>query len=150
MIHGGKTYAVIDILQWKHDSNMTLNCLLSSLVQNSKNGKLTPTLYIQLDNCGRENKNKFFLGMMAYLVKKKVTKEVLLSFLMTGHTHEGNDNIYLKLNKLKQLEPIELLNINCKINNIKHYYVQHLGIYFLNNTMHVSYIYKQFNFINVS
>lgn len=45
----------------------------------------------QADNCGRENKNKFFLSFMALLVAKRIVKEVLISFLMVGHTHEGKN-----------------------------------------------------------
>lgn len=81
---------MVDFNQFPHDTNLTLNCLLSILNQESENGLLPPTLYIQLDNTARENKNKYFIAFMAYLVEKEYVKEVILSFLMTGHTHEGN------------------------------------------------------------
>ena len=55
-VHGQKVYVLLDFLQWPHDANLTLNCLLWILTESSKNQKLTPTIYIQLDNCGRENK----------------------------------------------------------------------------------------------
>ena len=59
-----------------HDSNMVINCLMNTLVQESKDGILPPTLYIQLDNCWRENKNRFFIGFMAYLVALDIFQEV--------------------------------------------------------------------------
>lgn len=92
LFHGGSTYAMIDLNQYPHDSNLTLNCLLHSLALQARAGKLTPTVYIQLDNCARENKNKYFLGCMALLVKLGFTKEITLSFLMVGHTHEGKQD----------------------------------------------------------
>ena len=101
---------LLDILQWPHDANLTTSCLLWILQHHTTNGRLSDTLYIQLDNCARENKvrnieslifmselfilvflflhdkfffqNKYFLGLMAYLVKMGYTKEIYLSFLM--------------------------------------------------------------------
>lgn len=77
---------MVDINQYPHDSNLALNCVL---IETSRDRRLTPTLYVQADKCGRENKNKFFLAFMALLVSRKLVKEVLVSFLMVGHTHEG-------------------------------------------------------------
>ena len=95
LIHGKATYACIDFNQYPHDSNLTLNCLLHSMAQQSNNNKFAPTLYVQLDNCGRENKNKYFLGCMAFLVAKGLVDEIIMSFLMVGHTHEGKVSQYL-------------------------------------------------------
>ena len=53
------------------------------------NNRLHEVIYIQLDNTSRENKNKYFIAFMAYLVAMRYTKEVIMSFLMVGHTHEG-------------------------------------------------------------
>ena len=89
MVHGRNTFAFIDYLQYRHDTNLTLNCLLKA-IRDDLNGKALPEMvFIQLDNCGRENKNKYFLGMMAYLIAKSYAKEIQMSFLMVGHTHEG-------------------------------------------------------------
>ena len=43
---------------------------------------LPQTLYIQLDNCAREN-NKYFFGYCAVLVKHKVFKEVSMYIVHT-------------------------------------------------------------------
>ena len=84
---------MVDLNQYPHDSNLTLNVLLHVLTQEAKNQMLTPTLYIQLDNCGRENKNKFVFALLALLVARGFVKDVLVSFLMVGHTHEGMLNL---------------------------------------------------------
>ena len=56
-------------------SNLTVNILLQILTQQKS---LPSTLldYLQLDNCGRENKNQFFFGIVALLVYHRVFKEV--------------------------------------------------------------------------
>ena len=41
-----------------------------------QNGRLPETLMVQLDNCSRENKNKYFFSYCALLVRNKVFKRV--------------------------------------------------------------------------
>lgn len=89
MVHGKTTFSMIDVNQYPHDSNLTLTCLLRSLWAVSTEGQLPPVLYVQADNCGRENKNRYIFSFLALLVAKRIVKEVLVSFLMVGHTHEG-------------------------------------------------------------
>lgn len=93
LVHGKGTYCMMDFNQVPHDSNLTLNCMLKALMLVSKDKKLPRKIYIQLDNCSRENKNRFFLGCMAYLVAQNIVEEVVMNFLMVGHTHEGIGHI---------------------------------------------------------
>ena len=73
--HGKHIQAYYDIMQWPHDSNLILEVLCQILY--SIREKLPPILYLQLDNCSRENKNRYFLGFCAVLVEKEVFKKVL-------------------------------------------------------------------------
>ena len=73
IVHGRRSFAFIDEHLWPHDSNLSMNILLSILSQLEN---LPPTLFIQLDNCFRENKNRFVFGFLAMLVHHKVFKEV--------------------------------------------------------------------------
>ncbi|XP_071507098.1 uncharacterized protein [Diadema antillarum] len=90
LVHGRTFYTFVS-LEDGQDTNMVLNCLLDALCQESNGSILPPTLYIQLDNCYRENKNRYFIGFMGYLVATHIFDEVQLSFLMVGHTHEDID-----------------------------------------------------------
>ena len=72
--HGKIIYAFYDIMQWPHDSNLILQ-VLNHILHDFKT-KLPDTLYLQLDNCYRENKNRYVLGYCALLVQKKVFKKV--------------------------------------------------------------------------
>lgn len=103
---------MIDLNQYPHDSNLTLNCLLLTLTNVATNGTLPNRLYVQLDNCARENKNQFFLGCMGVLVARDIVEEVWLSFLMVGHTHEG-ERVNRHLKRVTDLiKKIYLLHIN--------------------------------------
>ena len=76
LVHGRRSYAFVDTQMWPHDSNLSMNILLAILVDQCKVDGLPPTLFLQLDNCFRENKNQYVFGFLALLVQKKIFKEV--------------------------------------------------------------------------
>lgn len=55
------------------------------------------TLYIQMDNCTGENKNRYILGYSAYLVVKRIFQKVVINYLPVGHTHEDIDSVFSQL-----------------------------------------------------
>lgn len=65
-----------------HDPNLTIEVLRQTLL---RVGAVPQKLYIQLDNCARENKNKALFAFCAWLVLLHVTEEVEVSFLPVGH-----------------------------------------------------------------
>ncbi len=87
IIHGKQAEAYFDLHQWPHDPNLTINILarvieghFSQVLQ--RGGKLPSTLYLQLDNCARENKNQHVLAFLALLVELCVFQEVNYSSLI--------------------------------------------------------------------
>ncbi len=52
---------------------------------------LPPTLHVQLDNCAKDNKCRYVFCFWSLLVAKGIFKEVFVSFLMVGHTHDDID-----------------------------------------------------------
>ena len=70
---GKNAFAFVDLYQWPHNSNLTGNILLWLLEQSRP---LPPTLYLQLDNCFRENKNRYIFGLCAMLVTLRIFKMV--------------------------------------------------------------------------
>lgn len=59
------------------DSNLTLNVLVRALEDYVKqHNKLPETLYLQFDNCWRENKNCYVLGFAYLLVALRIVKKV--------------------------------------------------------------------------
>ena len=83
-------------------SNWTLHCLNASLVQLAKeNGDkpLPRTLFLQMDNCTGENKNKYVFGFLSNLVTKGVFDTIVVSFLPVGHTHEDIDQLFSQISQ---------------------------------------------------
>ena len=77
----------------KHDSNQVITSIMNVIndVRDRRGGLLPPMLRIQVDNCGRENKNQYMFAFCAAIVGLGYFAEVYLSFLLVGHTHEDID-----------------------------------------------------------
>jgi len=71
---GKKAYALYDICQFPQDVNLTLHALIHVLLDFTEN--LPEVLYLQLDNAGNQNKNRYLLGFCALLVEKKIFRKV--------------------------------------------------------------------------
>ena len=88
IIHDNGCYTYCDILQWPHDPNLTINIFLHLLLRqfkefSNKGLPLPKTLYIQLDNCMRENKNRHVLAFLSLLVQEGIFNEVCYSIIFT-------------------------------------------------------------------
>ena len=107
---GKQVLAFVDLYQYPHYSNLTIKILIRTLNELEK--PLPPVLYLQLDNCFRENKNKFVMAFCALLVKFKFFSkvwfkfanfesitcfQVRINFLRIGHTHEDIDQFFSRI-----------------------------------------------------
>ncbi|KAJ8048727.1 hypothetical protein HOLleu_01158 [Holothuria leucospilota] len=81
-----------DLKHVPHDCNLTIHCLTEALA--SASGYLGKVLFLQMDNCFRENKNRYVLSYAALLVEKDIFEEVYVHFLPVGHTHEDVDQMF--------------------------------------------------------
>ncbi|XP_071821925.1 uncharacterized protein [Apostichopus japonicus] len=85
-------YVYTDVKHIPHDSNMTITCILRTLVKHKDT--LGKDLFLQLDNCYRENKNRYLLSFCSLLVELKIFRVVTVHFLPVGHTHEDVDQMF--------------------------------------------------------
>lgn len=69
---GSETY-VTEGQRWPQDNNLTLTVLLKAIV---KHKTTQDVLYLQMNNCCRESKNKWVLYFCFLLVKKKIFEKV--------------------------------------------------------------------------
>ena len=75
-MHGVGNFGYFDFLQWPHDTNLSITALLLTISEIAKIGPLPRRLRLQMDNCVRENKNKYMFGFLSLLVEKKIFSEV--------------------------------------------------------------------------
>ena len=52
-----------------------------------------------MDNCWRENKNKYVLSYLSNLVQCDVFKHIYINFMAVGHTHNDVDQLFSVLSK---------------------------------------------------
>ena len=93
IVHGSQTYAFVAHEDIAGDPNWTIETLYRVLRAEERKRPLglPKTLYLQLDNCFRENKNAYVIAWLCWLIERHVFDEVFLSFLPTGHTHFDPD-----------------------------------------------------------
>lgn len=60
----------------------------------SEQGRLSRKLFLQFDNCTRENKNRFLFSYVESLVQLEVFDDIIVGFLPVGHTHEDIDQSF--------------------------------------------------------
>ena len=69
-------YCFVDLVQYPHDSNLTLTVIINVLTDFARSNPLPEVLYLQMDNTSRENKNRFVLTFCAALVELQIFKKV--------------------------------------------------------------------------
>jgi hypothetical protein len=89
LAHGYGFYGGWCLPRYPGGSSLVCSVLLRviQMIQEKRGGSLPPTLLIQADNCGRENKNQYAIAFCGWLVDQGFFQEVRLSFLLVGHTH---------------------------------------------------------------
>ena len=93
-------------------SDVVITILLRTLCEIAKTRPLPEKLYLHLDNCWRENKNRFVLGIGHLLVEEGVFKKVKICFLPVGHTHNIVDqmfsrfSVHIKWNDILSLDDL--------------------------------------------
>jgi hypothetical protein len=103
---------------FKSDSNLTCTLVLDILMMILEvKGGLPPILFLQMDNCGRENKNHIAIGFLAVLIELKIFKEIYLNFLPVGHTHCKVDQRFSRISV--HLKPQDLPTLDHMIDSVK-------------------------------
>ena len=82
LTHGHGAYVYMGYGQFPEDSNLTATVLMKCLENIAKEkGHMPPVLYIQMDNCSGQNKNKFILALLSYLVQHKLFRKVISQYI---------------------------------------------------------------------
>lgn len=92
LMHGRKLNMYRTFHNVANGANLMIHTLLSSLEEVYKlKKKLPKVIFMQIDG-GSENTAKAIFGLCELLIIKKLTKRIVLSRLITGHTHEDIDS----------------------------------------------------------
>jgi hypothetical protein len=81
--------------QFGHGPNLVISILHQHLYRTYSNMPLIPSqLYLQMDNCWRENKNLYVLGYLGLLLHYSLFEKIKVSLLPPGHTHANIDQMF--------------------------------------------------------
>ena len=94
LVHGRRGYVFAVPPDQEHGSNMTITVHNRVLVDMTTHGDQPRHLWLQLDNCGGENKNGPVMAYCGFLVARKIFETVTVAFLPVGHTHEDVDGFH--------------------------------------------------------
>lgn len=100
----------------KKGSNHIIEVIHRFVNEKAKAGPLPKKLFIQLDNCSRENKNKFVMSYFDALIRWGVFDEIQAAFLPVGHTHCDIDQAFSSTsNRLKTHDAITLQDLQIQL-----------------------------------
>ena len=71
---------------------------------------LPKKLFLQLDNSMKDNKNRYVMAFCSLLTTKRIFKEVIVGFLIVGHTHEDINAQFSYLAKLLKMKNMYVLS----------------------------------------
>ena len=84
--HEHEAVCCFDMMQWAHDSNLNINIILKGIL---KMDAIPDQLYLQMDNCWRENKNQYVITFLAVLVKLDVFKKVNAYYIIVLYKYHS-------------------------------------------------------------
>ena len=100
MVHGLPPRVYLGWESLKSDPNLVCEVLTRTLLtEQERRGTLPDTLYLQTDNCIRENKNTYLGTYLEWLAERKVFKHIFGSFLPVGHTHFDCDQLASRISE---------------------------------------------------
>jgi hypothetical protein len=119
-VHGSPPYVYLGYENLYSDPNLICDVLYRTLraEQEKRGGKLPKILYIQLDNCIRENKNTAFFCYVSWLVERGIFHHIYVSFLPVGHTHFDCDALASRISVAFRYN--DVLDLQSLVEYIRH------------------------------
>ena len=98
LCHGRAAFAYTCLPMVKQGTNVTIETMHRIMVYLlEKEGRLPSTFYLQFDNTSKQCKSQYMLGWLGCLVGWGLFKEIVVSYLPVGHTHEDIDQFFSAL-----------------------------------------------------
>ena len=138
MVHGSRPMIYVAWEDIASDPNLTCEVLFRTLrrEEDEREGGLPEVLFLQLDNCIRENKNTVFIGFLAWLLERRIFKEIYLSFLPVGHTHFDCDQCASCIGFA--VRHVDITSVEKLIEILKHCYSPRPDVEFISEVADVS------------
>ena len=114
-VHGSRPRIFVSYEDVASDPNLTCEVLYRVLrAEQEERGKLPDKLYLQFDNCIRENKNTMVFAYCCWLVERGIFKQIFISFLPVGHTHFDCDALASRLGLITKWQDVTDIDEFCR------------------------------------
>ena len=100
ILHGHFAAAFTYASNLEGGSNVTVEIIdrmIGYYLNDAPGNKLPPTLWLQLDNTCRDNKNRYVFAFCQSLVDMGLFQEIEINFLPVGHTHCDIDQLFSRI-----------------------------------------------------
>lgn len=106
-------------------ANHVIECIHRFLNTRRNKSPLPRTLFVQMDNCTRENKNRYVLSYFESLVALDIFDVIEIGFLPKGHTHEDVDQCFSQSAcRLRQNNALNILQMHQELSQINRGFVE--------------------------
>jgi hypothetical protein len=109
--HSTSTWDYLFFLdQYSKNPNLILTCFYLHILDHFRKNPAHPSiLWLQADNCFKENKNRWMLAFTSWLVHLGWFNEVMISMLPPGHTHIDVDQMFSTLSLHMDTHSVEFI-----------------------------------------
>lgn len=99
--HGRQMKFLIPNLdEFPDDPNYAMSLIIAQLIEHVKTtGSLPLDFHMQVDNCSKENKNRWLFGLFALLAGLRIFRIITAEMLGQGHTHEDIDAVFTPISE---------------------------------------------------
>ena len=99
-----------------------------------------------MDNCARENKNKYVLGYFSYLIKQNLFSNIYINYLQVGHTHIDVDALFSLISK--QMKKTNVFTIDQLHQAIRDGVKSTINVTHVDNIPHITKYMKEKKYLN--
>jgi hypothetical protein len=100
--------------EYRKNPNLILSAFYIHILEHfSATGKHPPILWLQSDNCFKENKNRWMMAFCCWLVHIGWFNEIMISMLPPGHTHIDVDQMFSTFSMYLDVHSVEFLSDLC-------------------------------------
>ena len=105
--------------EYPSGANHVVEAIHRFLNERVNQSTLPRTFYVQVDNCTKENKNRFLFSYLESLIRWKLFDEIVVGFLPVGHTHEDIDQTFSRTSeRLRCNDAITLSDLHGELRNV--------------------------------
>ncbi len=100
-------------------ANHVVEALHRFLNERINQSVLPRTFFIQVDNCTKENKNRYFFSYVESLIRWRLFDEIQVAFLPVGHTHEDIDQTFSRTSdRLRCNDAVTLCDLHSELRQV--------------------------------